>query len=184
MQWFNGKKNNQYDSYIKMLKEIDNKLFNMGLLTQKHTENLEEIKKQFTNIEDEINNTNDKNNKKQLKKILNSIEFYLDQANKKIPSDVLENQLSQIDSSLKSLSEKLSMNDVNRRLKKIDEYLKDIKTKGNNYYITIDKLAVNNPKLDSLSFNMDSLDVKDLSGSLTIGTHIGTKSDKPNIKND
>lgn len=184
MQWFLGKKDNHHDSYLKALKDIEHKLHNMNLITQKHTDHLDDIKCQFASINDMINMAHEKSNIKQLKKILNSIEFYLDQANKKIPSDILENQLSQIDESLKALSEKISMNEINKKLKKIDDNMKELKTRGNNYYITIDRLDVNYPKLDSLTFSLDSLDVKDLSGNLTIGTHIGMKPDKFNNKID
>lgn len=184
MQWFTGRKTNYYDSYIKALKDIEYKLHSMSALTQQHAEYLDSIKKQFENINDIINNINDKSITKQLKKALNGIEFCLEQANNKIPTEVLENQLLQINDSLKKLSERLSIDEISQKLKKIDDNLKDIKTKGNNYYITIDRLDINDPKLDSLSFNLDSIDVKELSGNLTIGTHIGMKPDKSNTKKD
>lgn len=182
MQWFTGRKANHYDAYIKALKEIDYKLHNVGELTQQHKAYLDSIKQQFATIYDMVNNINDKSNSKQIKKALNSIEFCLTQANKKIPTEVLENQLSQMNDSLKKLSEKLGFNEIDQKLKKINENLNDIKTKGNNYYITIDRLDINDPKLDSLSFNLDNIDVKELSGNLTIGTHIGMKPDNVNAK--
>lgn len=180
MGWIHRNNDYNYDLYFKALKNIEHKLHNISEIALTHKNELEKINQKFTAIHNSLNNFSDKTVIKQFKKALNNIEFFLAQANKKIPIELLQSQLTDINESIKVLEQKINLNEFNRKLNKIDENINAVKAKGNNYYITIERLDINSPKLDSLSFNLDNLDVKDLSGNLTIGTHIGTKSNKPN----
>ncbi|WP_345241675.1 hypothetical protein [Pontibacillus salipaludis] len=48
------------------------------------------------------------------------------------------------------------------------------------YHFHINQVDIHNPKLDDLSFRLDSLDIEDLSGSLNIGNNFN----KPTKKQD
>lgn len=66
-------------------------------------------------------------------------------------------------------------------LKKLDELEKLVKDKNNEkteYNITINELHISDPILKELSFQLESLDIKELSGTLNIGNNISPKNDQ------
>jgi hypothetical protein len=62
-----------------------------------------------------------------------------------------------------------------KKLEEIEKQLKDLKEKKVEYNITIHELHVSDPVLKELSFNLDSLDIKELSGSLNMGNNFTPK---------
>lgn len=67
---------------------------------------------------------------------------------------------------------------LERRLKKLEEELSHLTSK--HPQIHIDNVHIHQPVLDNLTFRLDALDIKELSGSLNLGNNFGTK---PNEKN-
>lgn len=71
-----------------------------------------------------------------------------------------------------------SKKDVQKDLRILQEQIKRLENtlaEGRNQHIHIEHLTVENPKLESLNFRLDSLDVDELSGSLNLGNNFGVK---------
>ncbi|WNR43745.1 hypothetical protein [Paenibacillus roseipurpureus] len=62
---------------------------------------------------------------------------------------------------------------LEQRLRKLEEQLSSLTTKHPN--IHIDHLHVHQPVLENLTFRLDQLDIKELSGSLNLGNNFGAK---------
>ncbi|MDD9266480.1 hypothetical protein ACFPES_05470 [Paenibacillus sp. GCM10023248] len=62
---------------------------------------------------------------------------------------------------------------LERRLKKLEEELSQLSAK--HPQIHIDNVHIHQPVLDNLTFRLDALDIKELSGSLNLGNNFGTK---------
>lgn len=71
-----------------------------------------------------------------------------------------------------------ALQQLERRLKKLEEELSQLTSK--HPQIHIDNVHIHQPVLDNLTFRLDALDIKELSGSLNLGNNFGTK---PNEKN-
>jgi hypothetical protein len=71
----------------------------------------------------------------------------------------------------------LSVQQLERRLRKLEEDLANLTAK--HPQIHIDTLHINQPVLENLTFRLDHLDIKELSGSLNLGNNFATK---PNDK--
>jgi hypothetical protein len=71
----------------------------------------------------------------------------------------------------------LTVQQLEKRLKKLEEELSNLTAK--NPQIHIDTLHVHQPVLENLTFRLDHLDIKELSGSLNLGNNFGAK---PNEK--
>lgn len=74
-------------------------------------------------------------------------------------------------------SSSLSIQQLEKRLKKLEEELSQLSSK--HPQIHIDNVHIHQPVLDNLTFRLDALDIKELSGSLNLGNNFGTK---PNEK--
>ncbi|BFT75214.1 hypothetical protein PAENIP36_66560 [Paenibacillus sp. P36] len=73
----------------------------------------------------------------------------------------------------------LTVQQLEKRLKKLEEELSNLTAK--HPQIHIDTLHVHQPVLENLTFRLDHLDIKELSGSLNLGNNFGAK---PNEKKD
>ncbi|MDU0203844.1 hypothetical protein ACYEXS_16315 [Paenibacillus sp. MAH-36] len=71
----------------------------------------------------------------------------------------------------------LTVQQLEKRLKKLEEELSNLTAK--HPQIHIDTLHVHQPVLENLTFRLDHLDIKELSGSLNLGNNFGAK---PNEK--
>lgn len=71
----------------------------------------------------------------------------------------------------------LLLKEILRKLTSLEQEVEKLKSKPE-YHINIEKLDVQ--QLDSLTFQLDTLDIKDLSGTLNIGNNFDSK--KPPCK--
>lgn len=71
----------------------------------------------------------------------------------------------------------LTVQQLEKRLKKLEEELSNLTAK--HPQIHIDTLHIHQPVLENLTFRLDHLDIKELSGSLNLGNNFGAK---PNEK--
>ncbi|CAN7708998.1 hypothetical protein LJR153_005820 [Paenibacillus sp. LjRoot153] len=62
---------------------------------------------------------------------------------------------------------------LEQRLRRLEEQLADLSAKHPR--IHIDNLHVHQPVLENLTFRLDQLDIKELSGSLNLGNNFGAK---------
>lgn len=69
-------------------------------------------------------------------------------------------------------TEKFLLREILKKLNGLEEDVEKLKSKSE-YHINIDKLDVQ--QLENLIFRLDSLDIKDLSGTLNIGTNFDVK---------
>ncbi|MZQ83593.1 hypothetical protein GQF01_15880 [Paenibacillus sp. 5J-6] len=74
-------------------------------------------------------------------------------------------------------STSLTVQQLEKRLKKLEDELSNLTAK--HPQIHIDTLHVHQPVLENLTFRLDHLDIKELSGSLNLGNNFGAK---PNEK--
>ncbi|MFD0697861.1 hypothetical protein ACFQZT_27690 [Paenibacillus sp. GCM10027628] len=68
-----------------------------------------------------------------------------------------------------------SMQQLELRIKKLEEHLANLTEKRPE--IRIDTLHIHQPVLENLTFRLDQLDIKELSGSLNLGNNFGAKPD-------
>ncbi|MCL6459884.1 MAG: hypothetical protein K6T85_17965 [Gorillibacterium sp.] len=61
-----------------------------------------------------------------------------------------------------------------QRIDQLEQQVKKSSAANVQYYITIEHLQVDRPILEQLTFQMDSLDISELSGSLNLGNNFGT----------
>lgn len=66
---------------------------------------------------------------------------------------------------------------LEQRLRKLEDQLADLSAKHPR--IHIDNLHVHQPVLENLTFRLDQLDIKELSGSLNLGNNFGAKPNTP-----
>lgn len=76
-----------------------------------------------------------------------------------------------------SNSDNLLLREIYKKIISIEEEVEKLKSKPE-YHINIEKLDVQ--QLENLTFTLDTLDIKDLSGTLNIGNNFDTK--KPPCK--
>lgn len=79
--------------------------------------------------------------------------------------DLRENQTN-----LKNL-----LKQIEAKINQLETKLDDMTNCSNEYNITIQQVDIHHPLLKELSFSLDSLDVKELSGALNIGNNFGSK---------
>jgi superfamily II DNA helicase RecQ len=72
----------------------------------------------------------------------------------------------------------LTPEEMEERLKQLEKEIKELKAAPVQYYFNIDKVDINNPILEKLTFKLDAIDVKELSGALSIGNNFGVKVKK------
>lgn len=71
---------------------------------------------------------------------------------------------------------------LERRLRKLEEQLADLTAKHPK--IHIDTLHIHQPVLENLTFRLDQLDIKELSGSLNLGNNFGAKPSENSVPVD
>ncbi|NOU77207.1 hypothetical protein GC098_38595 [Paenibacillus sp. LMG 31458] len=71
---------------------------------------------------------------------------------------------------------------LERRLRKLEEELADLTAKHPK--IHIDTLHIHQPVLENLTFRLDQLDIKELSGSLNLGNNFGAKPNEKSVPVD
>lgn len=82
---------------------------------------------------------------------------------------------------LEELEEKIKkIEELEKKIGKLEELVDKMGKIPPQYYFKIDKVIINEPVLEELTFQLDKLDIKDLSGSLNLGNNFGikTKEDK------
>lgn len=70
----------------------------------------------------------------------------------------------------------MTLEELEERIKKIEELIQQISRQPVEYNINVEKLVVNDPVLEQLTFKLDKIDIKDLSGSLNLGNNFGIKT--------
>lgn len=71
---------------------------------------------------------------------------------------------------------------LERRLRKLEEELANLTAKHPK--IHIDTLHIHQPVLENLTFRLDQLDIKELSGSLNLGNNFGAKPSEKSVPVD
>ncbi|MDQ0890834.1 TolA-binding protein [Paenibacillus sp. V4I9] len=71
---------------------------------------------------------------------------------------------------------------LERRLRKLEEELADLTAKHPK--IHIETLHIHQPVLENLTFRLDQLDIKELSGSLNLGNNFGAKPSEKSVPID
>jgi len=71
---------------------------------------------------------------------------------------------------------------LERRLRKLEEEIADLAAKHPK--IHIDTLHIHQPVLENLTFRLDQLDIKELSGSLNLGNNFGAKPSEKSVPVD
>lgn len=74
---------------------------------------------------------------------------------------------------------------IEDRLRKLEEAINKLDKSPLKYQFNVDKLEMHNPQLKELTFRLDSLDIKELSGALNMGNNFGVRVNKEKpYKND
>ncbi|MCD5325723.1 MULTISPECIES: hypothetical protein [Pontibacillus] len=76
----------------------------------------------------------------------------------------------------KELEKKILELELEIRRLKSNEYVPEKVTKE--YHFHIEHIDIHNPKLDDLSFRLDSLDIEELSGSLNMGNNFSNSPEQ------
>ncbi|GAE37368.1 hypothetical protein JCM9157_4643 [Halalkalibacter akibai JCM 9157] len=64
---------------------------------------------------------------------------------------------------------------VIQRLEKLEKLIETLSEKETIYHINVEKIDVHDLKLENLTFSLDKLDIKDLSGALNLGNNLGVR---------
>ncbi|HHW36414.1 MAG TPA: hypothetical protein GXX18_03860 [Bacillales bacterium] len=67
------------------------------------------------------------------------------------------------------------LHDIVEKIDAIEKRLQEIPSQPTVYYITIQNLDIHDPILKELTFSLESLDIKELSGALNMGNNFGPK---------
>ncbi|QOY34595.2 hypothetical protein AWH56_017950 [Anaerobacillus isosaccharinicus] len=72
-----------------------------------------------------------------------------------------------------------------KKLDNLEQLLLKLNGKEFVYSITIEKLDIQNPALENLTFRLDNIDIDELSGALNLGNNIGVRvnQEKSKVKN-
>lgn len=70
----------------------------------------------------------------------------------------------------------MTLEELEERIKKIEEAIQQISLQPIVYNINVEKLVVKDPVLENLTFKLEKIDIKDLSGSLNLGNNFGIKT--------
>lgn len=63
--------------------------------------------------------------------------------------------------------------ELKHKVKKMEQIIQNINNKSPEYHINIEKIMIENPQLDNLTFRLDKLDIKELGGALNMGNNFG-----------
>ncbi len=97
-------------------------------------------------------------------------------------SSTLSSKRGRNESTVKKHGRRNHLQEIDNRLKKIEEALEKMGGKTPEYHINIEKLGMYNPILKELTFSLDKIDVRDLSGSLNVGNNFGIKTENDKDK--
>lgn len=67
------------------------------------------------------------------------------------------------------------LQDIVEKIEAIEKRLKEISGQSTVYHITIQNLDIHDPVLKELTFSLENLDIKELSGALNMGNNFGPK---------
>jgi hypothetical protein len=76
-------------------------------------------------------------------------------------------------------SDPASLAELLHRLEQLERSMLQTAEKKNQpqtYHITIEHLEIHSPRLDSLTFSLDALDIQELSGVLNLGNNFGAET--------
>jgi hypothetical protein len=76
----------------------------------------------------------------------------------------------------KQSSDSVSLAELKKRIEQLERSLQqsaEHSNRPNTYHITIERMEIHQPKLDSLTFSLDALDIRELSGVLNLGNNFG-----------
>lgn len=77
---------------------------------------------------------------------------------------------------------KKTAEDLEKKVQQLEERMKQSQP-ANEYHFHIEKLEIQNPVMENLSFNLDNLDIEELSGALNLGNNFGvTVGEKIKLK--
>lgn len=81
---------------------------------------------------------------------------------------------------LKKIAKKKKRNEqllaeLKHKIKKMEQIIQNIDNKSPEYHINIEKITIENPQLDNLTFRLDKLDIKELGGALNMGNNFGVE---------
>lgn len=65
------------------------------------------------------------------------------------------------------------MKELNKKINELEKLLKEAGEKKVEYHVTIEQVDIKDPVLENLTFRLDSLDIKELSGALNLGNNLG-----------
>lgn len=65
--------------------------------------------------------------------------------------------------------------DIAEKIEAIEKRLREISGQSTVYHITIQNLDIHDPVLKELTFSLENLDIKELSGALNMGNNFGPK---------
>ena len=63
--------------------------------------------------------------------------------------------------------------ELKHKIRKMEQIIQNINSKSPEYHINIEKIMIENPQLDNLTFRLDKLDIKELGGALNMGNNFG-----------
>lgn len=96
--------------------------------------------------------------------------------NKKEKAD--KSKLVSVEKKDKTIIQQNTIKELEQKVKKLEEAVEFLNKKVTSYNINIEKLDIHDPVLKELTFSLDKLDVKELSGTLNLGNNFGVKTDK------
>jgi hypothetical protein len=70
------------------------------------------------------------------------------------------------------------LQDVLLKLAKLERDIEAIADKKLEYHITVERVDIHQPVLEQLTFRLDSLDIRELSGALNLGNNFATKVER------
>lgn len=79
------------------------------------------------------------------------------------------------------------MKELNQKINELEKLLREAGEKKIEYHVTIEQVDIKDPVLENLTFRLDSLDIKELSGALNLGNNLGgnvkqSGNEKTNLK--
>ncbi|MDN4526705.1 hypothetical protein [Fictibacillus fluitans] len=89
---------------------------------------------------------------------------------------------------LKLAQYKQTAQDLEQKVQQLEELIKQSANQENHpssaihYHVHIEKLELQNPVLENLSFTLDNLDIEELSGALNLGNNFGVTVGEKQLK--
>lgn len=77
------------------------------------------------------------------------------------------------------LEEKIDI--LEKQILQLSENIKTMKKQGPEYHFHIDRVDIHQPRLDQLTFQLENLDIEELSGALNVGNNFGVTVGKEKL---